>query len=141
VRHALGIDFSGGTYSQIGLLANVELEVSTERYLPTGTLRLNLTSGGFVGIFDLGNGRHRLLAQSRRASPLQATSRNGSGSLRSSSRPTPRWTATSASVKSNSVRPQTSAPSWEVHRRQYSALRGQLEVITGVAVGKSTSPL
>jgi hypothetical protein len=31
------------------------------------------------------------------------------------------------SVKSNSVRPQTSAPSWEVHRRQYSALRGQVE--------------
>jgi len=28
------------------------------------------------------------------------------------------------SVKSNSVRPQTRALSWEVHRRQYSALRG-----------------
>jgi 2-polyprenyl-6-methoxyphenol hydroxylase-like FAD-dependent oxidoreductase len=60
VRHALGIDFSGGTYSQTGLLADVELEVPTNAYLPAGTLRLNLTSGGFVGIFGLGNGRHRL---------------------------------------------------------------------------------
>jgi 2-polyprenyl-6-methoxyphenol hydroxylase-like FAD-dependent oxidoreductase len=60
VRHALGIDFHGRTYSQTGLLADVELEVPTEDYLPAGTLRLNLTSGGFVGIFGLGNGRHRL---------------------------------------------------------------------------------
>jgi 2-polyprenyl-6-methoxyphenol hydroxylase-like FAD-dependent oxidoreductase len=60
VRHALGIDFSGGTYSQTGLLADVELEVSADGYLPTGTIRLHLTSGGFVGIFGLGNGRHRL---------------------------------------------------------------------------------
>jgi hypothetical protein len=46
------------------------------------------------------------------------------------------------SVKSNSVRPQTSAPSLEVRRRQYSALRGvRWKVITGVAVGNSTSPL
>jgi 2-polyprenyl-6-methoxyphenol hydroxylase-like FAD-dependent oxidoreductase len=60
VRHALGIDFSGDTYSQTGLLADVELELPTDEYLPTGTLRLNLTSGGFVGIFGLGNGRHRL---------------------------------------------------------------------------------
>ena len=60
VRHALGIDFSGGTYSQTGLLADVELEIPAEEYLPTGTLRLNLTSGGFVGIFGLGKGRHRL---------------------------------------------------------------------------------
>jgi 2-polyprenyl-6-methoxyphenol hydroxylase-like FAD-dependent oxidoreductase len=60
VRHALGIDFSGGTYSQTGLLADVELEIPVEEYLPTGTIRLNLTSGGFVGIFGLGNGRHRL---------------------------------------------------------------------------------
>jgi FAD binding domain len=60
VRHALGIGFSGSTYGQTGLLADVELEVPTEEHLPTGTLRLNLTSGGFVGIFSLGNGRHRL---------------------------------------------------------------------------------
>jgi 2-polyprenyl-6-methoxyphenol hydroxylase-like FAD-dependent oxidoreductase len=60
VRHALGIDFSGGTYSQTGLLADVELELPAEDYLPTDTLRLNLTSGGFVGIFGLGKGRHRL---------------------------------------------------------------------------------
>jgi 2-polyprenyl-6-methoxyphenol hydroxylase-like FAD-dependent oxidoreductase len=60
VRHVLGIDFSGGNYSQTGLLADVELELPAEDYLPTDTLRLNLTSGGFVGIFGLGNGRHRL---------------------------------------------------------------------------------
>jgi 2-polyprenyl-6-methoxyphenol hydroxylase-like FAD-dependent oxidoreductase len=60
VRHALGIDFSGGTYSQTGLLADVELELPTGKDLPEGTLRLNLTSGGFVGIFGLGNRRHRL---------------------------------------------------------------------------------
>ena len=60
VRHALGIDFSGGTYNQTGLLADVELEIPAEEYLPPGTLRLNLTSGGFVGIFGLGKGRHRL---------------------------------------------------------------------------------
>ena len=60
VRHALGIDFNGSTCSQTGLLADVELEVPTDEHLPTGTLRLNLTTGGFVGIFGLGNGRHRL---------------------------------------------------------------------------------
>jgi 2-polyprenyl-6-methoxyphenol hydroxylase-like FAD-dependent oxidoreductase len=60
VRRALGIDFSGGTYSQTGLLADVELEVPAGKELPEGTLRLNLTSGGFVGIFGLGKGRHRL---------------------------------------------------------------------------------
>jgi 2-polyprenyl-6-methoxyphenol hydroxylase-like FAD-dependent oxidoreductase len=59
-RRALGIDFSGGTYSQTGLLADVELEVPAGKELPEGTLRLNLTSGGFVGIFGLGKGRHRL---------------------------------------------------------------------------------
>jgi 2-polyprenyl-6-methoxyphenol hydroxylase-like FAD-dependent oxidoreductase len=60
VRHALGIDFSGGTYSQTGLLADVELEIPTGDDLPEGALRLNLTRGGFVGIFALGKGRHRL---------------------------------------------------------------------------------
>jgi len=60
VRHALGIDFSGGTYSQTGLLAGVELEIPTGDDLPEGALRLNLTRGGFVGIFALGKGRHRL---------------------------------------------------------------------------------
>jgi 2-polyprenyl-6-methoxyphenol hydroxylase-like FAD-dependent oxidoreductase len=60
VRRALGIDFHGGTYSQTGLLADVELEVPAGKELPEGTLRLNLTSGGFVGIFGLGKGRHRL---------------------------------------------------------------------------------
>ena len=60
VRHALGIDFNGSTCSQTRLLADVELEVPTDEHLPTGTLRLNLTTGGFVGIFGLGNGRHRL---------------------------------------------------------------------------------
>jgi 2-polyprenyl-6-methoxyphenol hydroxylase-like FAD-dependent oxidoreductase len=60
VRQTLGVDFSGGTYSQTGLLADVELEVPTDQDLPSGTLRLNLTSGGFVGIFGLGDRRHRL---------------------------------------------------------------------------------
>jgi 2-polyprenyl-6-methoxyphenol hydroxylase-like FAD-dependent oxidoreductase len=57
VRHALGIDFNGSTCSHTGLLADVELGVPTQEHVPTGTLRLNLTSGGFVGIFGLGNGR------------------------------------------------------------------------------------
>jgi 2-polyprenyl-6-methoxyphenol hydroxylase-like FAD-dependent oxidoreductase len=60
VRRALGIDFSGGTYSQTGLLADVELEVPAGKDLAEGALRLNLAGGGFVGIFGLGKGRHRL---------------------------------------------------------------------------------
>ena len=60
VRHALGIDFNGSTCRHTGLVADGELGVPTEEHVPTGTLRLNLTSGGFVGIFGLGNGRHRL---------------------------------------------------------------------------------
>ena len=37
VRRALGIDFSGGTYSQTGLLADVELEVPAGKELPAGS--------------------------------------------------------------------------------------------------------
>jgi 2-polyprenyl-6-methoxyphenol hydroxylase-like FAD-dependent oxidoreductase len=56
VRRALRLGFSGKTYDQTGLLADVELD---EAPMP-GTLRLNLTKGGFVGMLDLGNGRCRL---------------------------------------------------------------------------------
>lgn len=60
VRHALGIGFAGSTFAQTGLLADVELALPPGQALPPGTLQLNLTRGGFVGIFGLSNGRHRL---------------------------------------------------------------------------------
>jgi 2-polyprenyl-6-methoxyphenol hydroxylase-like FAD-dependent oxidoreductase len=56
VRGELGLDFAGKTYEQAGMLADVQLDRPPER----GTLRLNLTRGGFVGILDLGNGDCRL---------------------------------------------------------------------------------
>lgn len=56
VRKALRIPFDGNTYPQIGMLADVTLDVT----LPSDRLRLNLTSGGFVGILPLGGRKHRL---------------------------------------------------------------------------------
>jgi len=56
VRRALALGFSGKTYDQTGLLADVELDPAPR----PGTLRLNLTRGGFVGMLDLGNGCCRL---------------------------------------------------------------------------------
>jgi hypothetical protein len=38
------------------LLADVELEVPAGEDLTEGVLRLNVTSGGFVGLFGLGKG-------------------------------------------------------------------------------------
>lgn len=60
VRHALGIDFSGTTYDQTGLLADVDLDLPAGERLRPGTIRLNLTRGGFVGMFRLSSGRCRL---------------------------------------------------------------------------------
>jgi hypothetical protein len=56
VRRCLGIAFTGKTYPQTGLLADVALDVD----LPPNRLRLNLTRGGFVGILPIGEGSYRL---------------------------------------------------------------------------------
>jgi 2-polyprenyl-6-methoxyphenol hydroxylase-like FAD-dependent oxidoreductase len=56
VRRCLGIAFTGSTYPQTGLLADVALEVD----LPPNRLRLVLTRGGFVGILPIGEGSYRL---------------------------------------------------------------------------------
>lgn len=60
VRHALGISFTGSTFTQTGLLADVDLDLADTATLRPHTLRLNLTSGGFVGVLRLSNGRYRL---------------------------------------------------------------------------------
>ncbi|MFG1709791.1 FAD-dependent monooxygenase [Nonomuraea sp. M3C6] len=60
VRRALGIDFPGGTYDQTGLLADVDIDFPAGAGPPAGTLRLNLTRDGFVGMFPLASGRYRL---------------------------------------------------------------------------------
>jgi len=60
VRHAIGVGFAGNTYGLTGLLADVDLDQRSGPKLRDGTLRLNLTRGGFVGVFRLANGRHRL---------------------------------------------------------------------------------
>lgn len=56
VRRALGLGFAGKTYAQTGFLADVEMDVA----IAPGTVRLNLTRGGFVGMFALRPGRYRL---------------------------------------------------------------------------------
>jgi 2-polyprenyl-6-methoxyphenol hydroxylase-like FAD-dependent oxidoreductase len=60
VRHAAGLGFVGKTYAQTGLLADVELDAPTRATLAAGTIRLNLTRGGFVGMASLSRGLHRL---------------------------------------------------------------------------------
>jgi 2-polyprenyl-6-methoxyphenol hydroxylase-like FAD-dependent oxidoreductase len=60
VRRALGIGFAGSTYHQTGLLADVDIDLPAAARMRAGTLRLNLTRGGFVGIFRLAGGRYRL---------------------------------------------------------------------------------
>lgn len=56
VRRCLDIAFTGSTYPQTGLLADVALDVD----LPPNRLRLVLTRGGFVGILPIGGGSYRL---------------------------------------------------------------------------------
>ncbi|MGH3889825.1 MAG: FAD-dependent monooxygenase [Pseudonocardiaceae bacterium] len=56
VRRWLGIAFTGTTYPQTGLLADVALDVD----LPPNRLRLVLTRGGFVGILPIGGDHYRL---------------------------------------------------------------------------------
>jgi 2-polyprenyl-6-methoxyphenol hydroxylase-like FAD-dependent oxidoreductase len=56
VRRCLGIAFTGTTYPQTGLLADVALDIE----LPPNRLRLVLTRGGFVGILPIGGDRYRL---------------------------------------------------------------------------------
>jgi 2-polyprenyl-6-methoxyphenol hydroxylase-like FAD-dependent oxidoreductase len=56
VRHCLGVAFTGTTYPQTGLLADVALDVD----LSPNRLRLTLTRGGFVGILPIGGGSYRL---------------------------------------------------------------------------------
>lgn len=56
VRRCLDIAFTGTTYPQTGLLADVALDVD----LPPNRLRLVLTRGGFVGILPIGGSSYRL---------------------------------------------------------------------------------
>jgi 2-polyprenyl-6-methoxyphenol hydroxylase-like FAD-dependent oxidoreductase len=56
VRRCLDIAFTGTTYPQTGLLADVALNVN----LPPNRLRLVLTCGGFVGILPIGRSNYRL---------------------------------------------------------------------------------
>lgn len=58
VRHAIGLGFAGRTYPQFGFLADVDLAGVSG--LDPGTIRLNLTRGGFVGMCALRAGRYRL---------------------------------------------------------------------------------
>ncbi|WP_059008289.1 FAD-dependent monooxygenase [Streptomyces specialis] len=56
VRRRLGIGFTGGTYPQRGLLADVTFAADA----PPPRLRLTLTRGGFVGVLPIGPDRYRL---------------------------------------------------------------------------------
>jgi 2-polyprenyl-6-methoxyphenol hydroxylase-like FAD-dependent oxidoreductase len=60
VRKALGLRFAGRTYPQTGLLADAEIDFAPGTAVEEGTLRLDLTRGGFVGISRLPSGRWRL---------------------------------------------------------------------------------
>ncbi|WP_096502973.1 FAD-dependent monooxygenase [Mycobacteroides stephanolepidis] len=56
IRRLTGQEFRGETYTQKGLLADVDLAVN----LGIRKMRLNLTRGGFVGVLPLASGRYRL---------------------------------------------------------------------------------
>lgn len=56
IRRLTGQEFHGETYTQKGLLADVDLHVD----LGIRKMRLNLTRGGFVGVLPLASGRYRL---------------------------------------------------------------------------------
>jgi 2-polyprenyl-6-methoxyphenol hydroxylase-like FAD-dependent oxidoreductase len=60
VRHALGLGFTGNTYEQTGLLADVEIGANAQARLDPGAIRFNLGRGGFVGMLSLSNGLVRL---------------------------------------------------------------------------------
>ncbi|MBV8932688.1 MAG: FAD-dependent monooxygenase [Kutzneria sp.] len=60
VRRSLGLGFHGKTYHQTGLLADVDLELPSTASIGPGAVRLNLTRGGFVGMFRFASGRWRL---------------------------------------------------------------------------------
>ena len=60
LRHALGLRFTGKTYAQTGLLADVEIDAGAQARLEPGSIRFNLGRGGFVGMARLSNGMVRL---------------------------------------------------------------------------------
>jgi 2-polyprenyl-6-methoxyphenol hydroxylase-like FAD-dependent oxidoreductase len=60
VRKALGLRFDGRTYAQTGLLVDAEVDFPPGAAVEDGVLRLDLTRGGFVGMFRLPNRRWRL---------------------------------------------------------------------------------
>jgi 2-polyprenyl-6-methoxyphenol hydroxylase-like FAD-dependent oxidoreductase len=60
VRTAAGLEFTGSTYAQTGLLADVRLDEEVNGVIEAHSLRLNLVRGGFVGVLPLGGGTHRL---------------------------------------------------------------------------------
>jgi 2-polyprenyl-6-methoxyphenol hydroxylase-like FAD-dependent oxidoreductase len=63
VRKAAGLGFTGSTYSQTGLLADVRLDagaIDGSATIDAHALRLNLVRGGFVGVLPLGGDAYRL---------------------------------------------------------------------------------
>jgi 2-polyprenyl-6-methoxyphenol hydroxylase-like FAD-dependent oxidoreductase len=60
VRKALGLRLGGRTYAQTGLLVDAEVDFPPGAAVEDGVLRLDLTRGGFVGMFRLPSGRWRL---------------------------------------------------------------------------------
>ena len=59
VRHALGVPFTGSTYDQTGLLADVRFD-RPDVLTPRDGIRLYLTSGGIAGALRLSGGHHRI---------------------------------------------------------------------------------
>nr|QXL90824.1 FAD-dependent monooxygenase [Streptomyces sp.] len=59
VRHGLGLGFTGRTFGQTGLLADVETDFGGAGRPAEGRLRLNLARGGFVGMLGMSGDRYR----------------------------------------------------------------------------------
>ncbi|MEV0318185.1 FAD-dependent monooxygenase [Streptomyces sp. NPDC050658] len=59
VRRGLGLGFTGRTFGQTGLLADVEADFAGAGRPADGRLRLNLAKGGFVGMLGMSGDRHR----------------------------------------------------------------------------------
>ncbi|MEV0113640.1 FAD-dependent monooxygenase [Streptomyces sp. NPDC050844] len=59
VRRSLGLGFTGRTFGQTGLLADVETDFAGAGRPAEGRLRLNLARGGFVGMLGMSGDRYR----------------------------------------------------------------------------------
>ncbi|WP_153074823.1 FAD-dependent oxidoreductase [Paraburkholderia bonniea] len=110
VRHRLGLGFAGKTFEQTFLLADVQGQTEW----PDDELHLFASSAGLTGLFPLGAGRYRMIADLPGV-PAQETSAPGAEASALSMSPLASLASSTSSASPTPLAPDA-APSFEVCR-------------------------